>query len=169
MIRMIKTTRFPAQVDLGISVLLAGMAIACFGLGLVSAFIPGSPYFAIVLLLLTGVLIQSIWMRTFYEITETHLRVQCGPFWWRIPIYQITKAEKTSSLWLLMGGPHLRFALSKEAVFIRYQKSQSHKWFGLFPPAVLISPSDRNVFLETLQAASPDLTSNEVGNLAKQV
>lgn len=158
-------SRFPAKVDWGISLLLAGLAILCFGLGIVCFFLPPPTYISGVLLLLTGALLQSIWMWTSYTIDQTNVHVQCGPIWWTIPLEDIYGVEKTSSIWLMMGGPHLRLALSHVGLMIRYRRHPGQKWFGLFEPAVLISPVDRDAFLDAIKAARPDLTRTEEGNL----
>ncbi len=150
-------TLYPARIDWGVSVLLAGMAIACLGLGLVSLFLPPPSFIGGIVLLMTGALLQSIWMRTYYQIDEEELRIQCGPLWWTIPLKHIYSVEKTSSLWLMVGGPHLRFSLSRRGLMIRYRRHVQHKWFGLFDPTVLISPSDRDQFLANIRALRPDL------------
>lgn len=155
---------YPAKNDWGVSLLVGGLAILCFGLGIACFFLPSPTYISGVLLLLTGALLQSIWMRTYYEIDERHLRIQCGPLWWTVSLKHIFLVEKTSSIWLMMGGPHLRFALSKDGLMIRYRNHPQQKWFGLFDPSVLISPADRDQFIEALKSARPDLTLTKDGN-----
>ncbi|MBA2114375.1 PH domain-containing protein [Bremerella alba] len=156
---------FPAKVDWGVSLLLAGLAVLCFGFGIACFFFPAPSYIGGVLLLLTGALLQSVWMRTNYKLDELRVRIQCGPFWWTIPLRHITQVEKTSSIWLLMGGPHLRFALSKEGLMIRYRRPTQQKWFGLFDPSVLISPADRDQFFDALLSTCPNMTLTKDGNL----
>lgn len=160
-----KRTRYPAKIDWGISVLLAGLAILCIGLGIVSLFFPTPAYIGGMLLLLTGALLQSIWMRTVYKIDQRYIRVECGPLWWSVPLEQIYLVEKTSSTWLMMGGPHLRFSLSRHGLMIHYRRHPQHKWFGLFDPAILISPAERDQFLAAIQSARPDLISTSSGHL----
>ncbi|PQO27960.1 hypothetical protein C5Y96_16405 [Blastopirellula marina] len=158
-------SRFPAKIDWGISLLIAGLAILCCGQGIVCFFLPPPTYISGVLLLLTGALLQSIWMWTYYTIDKQYVHVQCGPIWWTIPLADIYGIEKTSSIWLMMGGPHLRLALSQQGLMIRYHRHPGQKWFGLFDPAVLISPVDRDRFLEAIKSARPDLVLTEKGNL----
>lgn len=154
---------FPARIDWGISLLLASLAIACFGLGIISLFLPPPSIVGGIFLLLTGALLQSIWMRTYYQVDQERVRIQCGPLWWNIPLEQIYFVEKTSSVWLMMGGPHLRFALSRRGLMIRYRRHTSHKWLGIFDPSVLISPLDRDQFLASIHTARPDLTMSQGG------
>lgn len=104
-------------------------------------------------------------MSTYYEIGEKHLRFQCGPIWWTVPLEDIYLIEKTSSVWLMMGGPHLRMALSKDGLMIRYRRHPGQKWLGLVDPAVLISPADRAQFLDAIKSARPDLIATAEGNL----
>ena len=145
--------------------LLASQAIACFGFGIVCMLLPDPTYFGGIVLLLTGLLLQWIWMRTYYEITDQAIKVHCGPMWWTIPLSGIHRVEKTSSIWLLMGGPHLRFALSQTAVMVHYRTNSQHLWLGIFEPAVLISPAKRDEFLEELKTACPNLQASDDGNL----
>ncbi|MFN3151135.1 PH domain-containing protein [Bremerella sp.] len=156
---------FPAKIDWGVSVLLAVMAIFCFVLGIVCFFLPPPTYISGVLLLLTGALLQSIWMYTRYKIDEQIIRIQCGPIWWTVSLEDIYLIEKTSSVWLMMGGPHLRLALSKDGLMIRYRRYPGQKWLGLVDPAVLISPADRDQFLDAIRSARPDLIATADGNL----
>ncbi|QDU77290.1 hypothetical protein Pan97_43570 [Bremerella volcania] len=156
---------YPARIDWGISLLFAGLAILSFGMGIVCFFLTPPTYIGGTLLLLTGALLQSIWMGTYYKIDEHYVRIQCGPIWWTVPLEHIFSVEKTSSVWLMMGGPHVRLALSKDGLMIRYRSHPKQKWFGLFDPSVLISPVDRDQFLEAIKSARPDLTFTPDGNL----
>lgn len=156
---------YPAKIDWGVSLLLAGQAMIYFGLGIVCFFLSPPTYIGGILLVLTGALLQSIWMYTYYKIDEQYLRIQCGPIWWTVPLEHIFSVEKTSSIWLMMGGPHLRLALSKDGLMIRYRSGPQQKWLGLFTPTVLISPVDRDEFLGAIQSARPDLTLTKDGNL----
>ncbi|MEW4562918.1 hypothetical protein AB1K70_10360 [Bremerella sp. JC770] len=72
---------FPAKIDWGITLLLAGLAMVCLGLGVVCFWLPQPTYIGGISLLLTGALLQSIWMRTVYQIDARHIRIQCGPIW----------------------------------------------------------------------------------------
>lgn len=158
-------SRYPAKIDWGIYMLIAALAILCFGLGIVCFFLPPPTYLSGILLLLTGALLQSIWMYTVYTIDQQNVRIQCGPIWWTIPLEDIYAVEKTSSIWLMMGGPHLRLALSHEGLMIRYRRHPQQKWFGLFDPAVLISPVNRDAFLDAIKSTRPNLMQTEEGNL----
>ncbi|MBI1246919.1 hypothetical protein GC197_03635 [bacterium] len=149
---------FPARIDWWITLLLAGLAIATLSLGIAFFLIPDGSYLGGTLMLLTAALLQSIWMWTWYEIGETDLNIRCGPLWWRVPLEEINQATPSDSIWPLMGGPHLRFALSSQAIMIHYGE---RKWLGLFRPAVLISPQDRQQFLTLLKQSAPNLRSDD--------
>jgi len=159
---------FPAKIDWGISLLLAGLAILCLGLGVVCFLLPQPTFIGGIPLLLTGVLLQWIWMRTVYQIDQQYVRIQCGPIWWKVRLDHIFAIEKTSSVALMMGGPHLRMSLSQDGLMIRYRSHPNQKWFGLFDPSVLISPADRDQFLQAIQSARPDLAFDPAGNLVSK-
>jgi len=114
-----------------------------------------------VVLLLTVLLWGWFWFGTSYEITSTHVRIRCGPIRWRIALDQIVEAVPTSSAWLMVGGSHARFALSREAILIK----ASDKVLGFLPHAVLISPRDKTAFLAELAAASPHLQQCDDGSV----
>ncbi|MEW4451576.1 PH domain-containing protein [Bremerella sp. JC817] len=146
---------YPAKIAPAITALLAGGAILLLALGVVTLLLPRSGELPALAFMATGGLMQAIWMRTTYTINGSHLVIWSGPIRWRVPLEAITKIEKTSSTALMMGGTHLRFALSPEALMIYYEKRPGQKWFGLVEPAVLISPQNRDEFIQALQEAAP--------------
>ncbi len=124
----------------------------------------GAAIVAGILVLLTVLLWGWFWFGTSYEITSTHIRIRCGPIRWRIDLDQIVEAVPTSSAWLMVGGSHARFALSKDAILIK----ASNKVLGVFPHAVLISPQNRTEFLTELAAASQDLDIIDSGFVCRR-
>lgn len=117
-----------------------------------------------ILVLFTVLLWVWFWFGTSYEITATHVRIRCGPIRWWIRLDQIVEATPTSSAWLMVGGNHARFALSKDAILIK----ASSKVLGVVPHAVLISPRDRTQFLAKLAAALPHLELCDDGTVRRQ-
>ena len=68
-----------------------------------------------------------------YFLSETRLRIRCGPFNWRIPVAEITDVSPTSSA---LSSP----ALSLDRLRIEYGTGS----------AVMISPEPREEFLRQL-------------------
>lgn len=153
--------RFPAKVDFAVALLLCSMAVIFIGLGIAFLLLPNASVFGSVILMLTGTMLLWIWRGTFYQITDDSLVMRSGPIRWRIPLRKITEAQTTANGWLLVGGSYLRFALSADAIMIRYQGN----WLGMIQPAALISPEDRDAFLQRLVTARPDLEFNSAGNV----
>jgi len=148
---------FPAKKDFGTAVaflVFVAVVIAFGAWEFATEGASGGAAIAVgILLLLTVLLWVWFWFGTSYEITSSHVRICCGPIRWRIKLDEIVEAVPTSSAWLMVGGSHARFALSKDAILIKARK----KILGVVPHAVLISPRDKTAFLAELAAASPDL------------
>jgi hypothetical protein len=117
-----------------------------------------------VVLLLTVLLWVWFWFGTSYEITSTDVRIRCGPIRWRVKLDQIAEAVPTSSVWLMVGGAHARFALSKDAILIKARD----KVLGMFPHAVLISPHDKSAFLHALADAARNLEVVDDGTVRRR-
>ncbi|HUG66291.1 MAG TPA: PH domain-containing protein [Pirellulaceae bacterium] len=118
-----------------------------------------------VVVLLTVLLWVWFWFGTSYEITSSHVRIRCGPVRWRVKLNEIVEAVPTSSAWLMVGGSHARFALSKDAILIK----ASDKVLGFLPHAVLISPGDKPGFLRALAEATPHLQQCDDGSVRCRV
>ncbi|MEW6662199.1 MAG: PH domain-containing protein [Bacillota bacterium] len=80
-----------------------------------------------------------LWFRTGYTVTESELRVQCGPFLWVIPLGKIRKIRRTRNL-------VSSAALSLDRLEIRYGKYNNLIW---------ISPINEDVFLDLLRKSCP--------------
>lgn len=144
--------RYTARRDCGTAVAFFVFIAVVIGFGAFALVIEDSGGWALaagILLLITVFLWVWLWLDTSYEITPTHLRIHFGPIRWGMKLDQIVEAVPTSSVWLMVGGSHARFALSKDAVLIK----ASDKVLGVFPHAVLISPRDRTAFLAELATA----------------
>ncbi len=159
---------FPAKKDVGTAAAFLVFIAVVIGFGAfefsTEGASGGAAIVAGILVLLTVLLWGWFWFGTSYEITSTHVRIRCGPIRWRIALDQIVEAVPTSSAWLMVGGSHARFALSKHAILIK----AGNKVLGLFPHAVLISPRDRTAFLAELAAASPVLDLCDDGTVRRQ-
>lgn len=153
--------KYPAKKDFGTAVAFLVFIAVVIGFGFwefaTEGASGGAAIVAGILVLLTVLIWVWFWFGTSYEITSTHVRIRCGPIRWRIALDQIVEAVATSSAWLMVGGNHARFALSKDAILIK----ASNKILGVIPHAVLISPQDKSRFLQELAAMSPCLESGE--------
>lgn len=74
--------------------------------------------------------------------------------------HRYSDADRTCA-WLMVGGSHARFALSREAILIK----ASDKVLGFLPHAVLISPGDKPSFLRALAEATPHLQQGDDGGV----
>jgi hypothetical protein len=160
---------FPAKKDFGIATAVLVFLTVVIGYGAfefaTEGASGGAAIVAGILVLLTVLIWFWFWFGTSYEITSSHVRIRCGPIRWRMKLDQIVEAVPTSSGWLMVGGNHARFALSKHAILIKARD----KLFGVVPHAVLISPRDRTGFLSELAAASPNLDLCDDGTVRRQV
>lgn len=148
--------------------LIALVVLASIGLGIFSMAMPARNAASVgggILLLLFGLFFLWALLATAYEISSSHVVIRFGPLRWRIRIDEIVEAAPTSSVRLVLGGTHARFALSADAVLIKYRKKNGKKWLGVIEPAVLISPQDKTGFLKTLAEASPNLEQSEDGGI----
>jgi hypothetical protein len=82
-----------------------------------------------------GVVGLMVWLMvgTHYTVDRGIIRIRSGPFWWKIPIDQITSVKATRSL---LSSP----ALSLDRILIRYGKRGR----------IMISPADKAGFLKAI-------------------
>jgi len=161
--------RYPAKKDVWAVCLIALIVLAFIGFGILFIAMPARNATSVgggILLLLVGLfLLLWTFLATPYEITSSHVVIRWGPLRWRIRIDEIVEAVSTSSVWLALGGTHARFALSADAVLIKYRKKNGKRWLGFIEPAVLISPQDKTGFLQALAEASPNLERSDDGGI----
>ena len=160
--------RYPVKKDVWAVCLIALIVLAFIGFGIFFMAMPARNATSVgggILLLLVGLFLCWTFLATTYEITSSHVVIRWGPLRWRIRIAEIVEAASTSSVWFALGGTHARFALSADAVLIKYRKRNGKKWLGFIEPAVLISPQDKAEFLQTLAEASPNLEQSGDGGL----
>ena len=157
--------KYPAKKDVGTACVFTLFVVACIGFGIFFIVMPDPTIVGGTILVLPGFLWLWLWFGTTYEITSSHVITRCGPIRWRIRMDEIVEAVPTSSIWLMLGGPHARFALSADAIMIKYRKKNGRKWLGFIEPAVLISPQDKTGFLQALAEGSPILEQSDDGNV----
>jgi formate/nitrite transporter FocA (FNT family) len=160
--------RYPAKKDLWAVCLIALIVLAFIGFGIFFMAMPARNATSVgggILFLLVGLFFLWTLLATTLEITSSHVVIRWGPLRWRIRIDEVVEAVSTSSVWLALGGTHVRFALSADAVLIKYRKKNGKKWLGFIEPAVLISPQDKTGFLQVLAEASPNLEQSGDGSV----
>jgi hypothetical protein len=91
-------------------------------------------------LLASSVLLWALY-GTWYDLTDTELRVHSGPLRWRIPISSIQSVHRTYNP---LSSP----ACSLNRLHIHHRE---HRW------GLLISPDRQAEFLDELAAMDPDL------------
>ena len=96
---------------------------------------------AIAILLITVVVVW-VTLATYYEFEGEALVAHSGPFFWRIPLKEISSVRESNSV---RSGP----ALSMDRLEITYRGGR----------VLLISPEDRLGFLAALHRRAPRLTS----------
>ena len=91
-------------------------------------------------LLLPAALPLWLLRTTDYTITDTHLRIRCGPLRWSVPLADVRAIGPTRNA---LSSP----ALSLDRLRIEYSHSL----------AVLVSPDDKEGFLGALRTRAPGL------------
>ncbi|HWA99327.1 MAG TPA: PH domain-containing protein [Pirellulales bacterium] len=86
-----------------------------------------------------------VWLvaSTYYVVENDMITVHCGPFRWRIALDEIDEISPTHNP---LSSP----ALSLDRLWIAYRRRGRRR-------AVMISPSDQHLFLETIARARPSL------------
>ena len=116
---------FGAKKDLGVVCLIASIVVVAFGAGIFFIVMPGgnpADTGGGIVILVLGLLFLWVLFGTTYEITPSHVIVRSGPLRWRIRNDEVVEAVPTASRRLLLGGSHARFALSADALMIKYGK-----------------------------------------------
>lgn len=160
--------KWPAKKDVWAVCLIVLVVLACIGFGSFFIAMPARNAVSVssgILFLLAGAFSLWVLWATTYETTSSHVVIRFGPLRWRIRIDEIVEAAPTSSVSLVLGGTHGRFALSAEAILVKYRKKNGKKWLGFIEPAVLISPQDKTGFLQSLAEASPNLEKSDGGSM----
>ncbi len=130
---------FPSKRDLWLSLLIWGLML----LGAVPALLkPGKGQLMIMAAAI--LFIGWIWFGTGYEISESELKIRCGPFRQRIPIQEIKEIKTTRSP---LSSP----ACSLDRMEIKYGNSKR----------VMISPADKEGFIKMLIGKSPQILLDE--------
>ena len=91
----------------------------------------------VVILVLVTFLLFSVFRNTYYEVTNTDLRVVSGPFRWTIPLSDITDVQPTRNP---LSSP----ALSLDRLKVSYGKRKF----------VLVSPADKDGFIRAIGQAT---------------
>ena len=140
--------RFRSKIDTWLVVLVAVSAVAAL-LGVLSLAIQGASVAILIAALATLLaLALPVWLiaATHYSFEGNELHIQGGPFRWIVPIEQIHSVKPSRSL---LSSP----ALSLDRLRIDYGKG---RW-------ILISPADKERFLDELSARRSDIVPDRRG------
>ncbi|SFE64826.1 PH domain-containing protein [Bacillus sp. OV194] len=136
--------KFKSKKDWWLSLIVWGAIIATMGTGV---YVPISetariPEFVLLLVATIGIpgFILWMWLTTCYVVDETHLVIRFGPFKQVISLDTVKSVKKTMN-------PISSPALSLKRLEIMYDKYDM----------VLISPMDRNRFIEVLSQKCPNM------------
>lgn len=127
---------FRSKVDMWLLILLFLPAAACFTGAAQYYTAVSTRYWWLGILLAVGI-VMPLWLffSLKYFMSDTELRVRCGPFRWTIGIGEISKIAATKAAW---SNP----AMSLDRIRISYGQGRS----------VVISPEPRHEFLRQLEA-----------------
>jgi Bacterial PH domain len=137
------TTVFRSKVDRNLKAM--GLAMPCVALVAIAT----GPRLAtrvlwlpVILTVLVAVIVVWVVLSTYYEFDGNVLVAHSGPFFWRIPLGEISAVRESNSV---RSGP----ALSMDRLEIAYASGR----------VLLISPEDKAGFLAALHRRAPQLTS----------
>ena len=128
--------RFRTKVDRWILVLLVVVIIVQIVAVGSAALQAGDPLVMTGLILaMIGIVGLMVWLMvgTHYTVDRGTIRIRSGPFWWTVPIDQITSVKATRSL---LSSP----ALSLDRISIHYGKRGR----------IMVSPADKAGFLKAI-------------------
>lgn len=128
--------RFKSKVDRWIFVLLVVVIIVQIVAVGSAALQAGEPLAMTGLILaMIGIVGLMVWLMvgTHYTVDHGIIRIRSGPFWWNVPIEQITSVKASRSL---LSSP----ALSLDRISIRYGKRGR----------IMVSPADKAGFLKAI-------------------
>ena len=133
---------FRSKIDLGLLLvlLLAVVLPVAIALSVRSGQKLGAGPWVFVALVLAPAVFLPPWLllTTGYRLDATTLHIRSGPFAWRVPLAELRSIEPTRSA---LSGP----ALSLDRLRVRFGRDGE----------ILISPADRQRFLDTLRARAP--------------
>jgi Bacterial PH domain len=135
-------TVFRSKVDRKLKVI--GFATPCVALLAIatSARGPAALWLPVIPAVLVTVIVVWVVLSTYYEFSGDQLLIRSGPFFWRVPLEEISSVRESSSL---RSGP----ALSMDRLEITFCGGR----------VLLISPEDKAGFLAALQRRAPRLAS----------
>jgi len=100
------------------------------------------PWFALLILCLTMLLLTWIWFGTYYVLTPYYLRYYSGPFKGKIPVTSIVWVKHQHNL---LSG--IRPALAFNGLLIRYNTFDE----------LYVSPAEKASFIYALQQINPNV------------
>jgi hypothetical protein len=103
---------------------------------------PAVLWVPVIAMVLGTIVVVWVVLSTYYEFEGEALVAHSGPFFWRIPLKEISAIRESSSV---RSGP----ALSMDRLEITYRKGR----------VLLISPEDKPGFLAALGRRAPQLAS----------
>ena len=132
--------KFPSKID-GWMIPVMVVSVAGMLTALIAVMVTATPWpvrvLVVVVLVLVTFLLFSVFRSTYYEVSDTDLRVVSGPLRWTIPLSDITDIQPTRNP---LSSP----ALSMDRLKVSYGKRKF----------VLVSPADKDGFIKAIEQAA---------------
>ena len=127
--------KFKSKKDKLFTAITIGIVVFCIGIIIKTGFATGlDKWSVLILLLVCGFLLWSYY-GTYYELTQMHIKYNCGPIKGKIEIKEIREVIKGKTLWV-----GLKPATARKGLIIKYGKFDE----------IYISPQTNDEFINRL-------------------
>jgi hypothetical protein len=127
--------KFKSKKDKLFTAITIGIVVFCIGIIIKTGFATGlDKWSVLILLLVCGFLLWSYY-GTYYELTQMHIKYNCGPIKGKIEIKEIREIIKGQTLWV-----GLKPATARKGLIIKYGKFDE----------IYMSPETNDEFINSL-------------------
>ena len=148
-----KTLKFKSKKDKLFTAITIGIVVFCIGIIIKTGFATGlDKWSVLILLLVCGFLLWSYY-GTYYELTQMHIKYNCGPIKGKVEIKEIREIIKGQTLWV-----GLKPATARKGLIIKYGKFDE----------IYISPETTDGFINRLLELNDaiKITTHSKGNVS---